>query len=112
MRNSRWSSPRLRRPAPPEQRNFFYRGFNAVYDRVERAYSRLIGGLVRHSNISVIFALMVIGIAGYGLSRVPTGFIPIEDQGYLLVAAQLPDGAALDRTQRVLDQISELASKH
>jgi HAE1 family hydrophobic/amphiphilic exporter-1 len=102
----------LRRPAPPEQRNFFYRGFNAVYDRVERGYARLIGGLVRHSNISVISALIVIGIAGYGLSRVPTGFIPIEDQGYLLVAVQLPDGASLDRTQRVLDRVSDLAGKH
>src|SRR6266536_3265924 len=101
----------LRRPVPPEQRNFFYRGFNAVYDRVERGYARLIGGLVAHSNLSVIFALIVIGIAGFGLSRVPTGFIPIEDQGYLLVAAQLPDGAALDRTQRVMDQISEVAGK-
>jgi HAE1 family hydrophobic/amphiphilic exporter-1 len=102
----------LRRPAPPEQRNFFYRGFNAVYDRVERGYSRLIGSLVRHSNISVISALIVIGVAGYGLSRVPTGFIPIEDQGYLLVAVQLPDGAALDRTQRVLDRVSDIAAKH
>lgn len=102
----------LRRPAPPEQRNFFYRGFNAVYDRVERGYSRLIGSLVRHSNISVISALIVIGIAGFGLSRVPTGFIPIEDQGYLLVAVQLPDGAALDRTQRVLERVSDIAARH
>jgi hydrophobic/amphiphilic exporter-1 (mainly G- bacteria), HAE1 family len=101
----------LRLPAPPEQRNFFYRGFNAVYDRMERGYSRLIGRLVAHSNLSAILALVLIGIGGYGLSRVPTGFIPIEDQGYLLVAAQLPDGAALDRTQRVLDQVSELAGK-
>lgn len=102
----------LRKPAPPEQRNFFYRGFNSVYDRVERGYSRLIGGLVAHSGISVIFALILIGIAGYGLSRVPTGFIPIEDQGYLLVAVQLPDGAALDRTQRVLDRVSDIAGKY
>jgi HAE1 family hydrophobic/amphiphilic exporter-1 len=65
-------------------------------------YSRLIGRLVAHSNISVICALILIASAGYGLSRVPTGFIPIEDQGYLLVAVQLPDGAALERTQRVL----------
>jgi HAE1 family hydrophobic/amphiphilic exporter-1 len=101
----------LRRPVPPEQRNFFYRGFNAVYNRLERGYAGLIGRLVAHSNLSVISALILIGIAGYGLSRVPTGFIPIEDQGYLLVAAQLPDGAALDRTQRVLDQVSELAGK-
>src|SRR6202007_2124420 len=101
----------LRRPAPPEQRNFFYRGFNAVYDRLERGYGRLIGHLVANSNLSVIGALILIGIGGYGLSRVPTGFIPIEDQGYLLVAVQLPDGAALDRTQRVLDQVSEMAGK-
>src|SRR6202521_3974182 len=101
----------LRRPVPPEQRNFFYRGFNAVYNRVETAYGRLMGHLVAHSNLSVILALILIGIGGYGLSRVPTGFIPLEDQGYLLVAAQLPDGAALDPTPRVLPQISELAGK-
>ncbi|WP_454633492.1 efflux RND transporter permease subunit [Bradyrhizobium cenepequi] len=101
----------LRRPVPPEQRNFFYRGFNAVYERLERGYTRLIGGLVRHSNVSVMVALILIGLAGYGLSRVPTGFIPIEDQGYLLAAVQLPDGAALDRTQRVLERVSEMAGK-
>src|SRR5881398_1504415 len=101
----------LRRPAPPEQRNFFYRGFNAAYNRLEAWYSRLITRLVARSNISVICALILIAGAGYGLSRVPTGFIPIEDQGYLLVAVQLPDGAALDRTQRVLTRVSELAGK-
>ena len=101
----------LRRPVPPEQRNLFYRGFNAVYNRVERGYARLIGRLVAHSNLSVICALILIGIAGYGLSRVPTGFIPIEDQGYLLVAVQLPDGASLDRTQNVMKQVSEIAGK-
>ncbi|MDO9060537.1 MAG: efflux RND transporter permease subunit, partial [Bradyrhizobium sp.] len=100
----------LRRPVPPEQRNWFYRGFNAVYDRVERGYAGLIGRLVAHSGVSVMAALILIGIAGWGLSRVPTGFIPIEDQGYLLVAVQLPDGAALDRTQNVMKQVSDLAS--
>ncbi|WP_155731487.1 efflux RND transporter permease subunit, partial [Streptobacillus moniliformis] len=70
----------------PEQRNFFYRGFNAVYDRVERGYTRIIGGIAAHAKTSVLVALVLIGIAGYGLSRVPTGFIPIEDQGYLLAA--------------------------
>src|ERR1700693_1266509 len=101
----------LRRPVPLDQRNWFYRGFNRGYDRVERGYAWLIGRMGEHSNLSVILALILIGIGGYGLSRVPTGFIPIEDQGYLLVAVQLPDGAALDRTQRVLDQVSEIAGK-
>jgi HAE1 family hydrophobic/amphiphilic exporter-1 len=101
----------LRPPVPLEQRNWFYRGFNAVYDRVERWYTRLISRLVAHSGISVVAALILIGISGYGLSRVPTGFLPIEDQGYLLAAVQLPDGASLDRTQRVMDQVSEIAGK-
>ena len=101
----------LRPPVPPEQRNFFYRGFNAVYDRVERGYTRIIGGIAGHAKTSVLVALVLIGIAGYGLSRVPTGFIPIEDQGYLLAAVQLPDGAAIDRTQQVLDRVTEIARK-
>lgn len=101
----------LRRPAPPEQRNFFYRGFNSVYDRLERGYGRLMVRMTNHSGLCVILALILIGGSGYGLSRIPTGFIPIEDQGYMLVAVQLPDGAALDRTQHVLGEVSEIASK-
>ncbi|KWV56808.1 transporter [Bradyrhizobium macuxiense] len=101
----------LRRPVPPEQRNFFYRGFNAVYDRIERGYARLIGGIAGHAKTSVAVALILIGLAFYGLSRIPTGFIPIEDQGYLLAAVQLPDGASIDRTQSVLDQVTEIAGK-
>jgi hydrophobic/amphiphilic exporter-1 (mainly G- bacteria), HAE1 family len=101
----------LRRPVPPEQRNWFYRGFNNVYDRIERGYARLIGRMATYSGVSVIIALILIAIGGYGLSRVPTGFLPIEDQGYLIAAVQLPDGAALGRTQKVLDRISEIAGK-
>ena len=101
----------LRPPVPMEQRNWFYRGFNNVYGRLEHRYAGLIGILARHSNASVIAALVLIGIGGYGLSRVPTGFLPIEDQGYLIAAIQLPDGAALDRTQTVLDRVSEIAGK-
>ncbi|MGY4231378.1 HAE1 family hydrophobic/amphiphilic exporter-1 [Bradyrhizobium sp. USDA 4449] len=98
----------LRPAVPPERRNFFYRGFNAVYDRVERGYARLITFLVKHATVSVVFALILIGIGGYGLSRVPTGFLPIEDQGYLIAAVQLPDGASLERTQKVLDRAADI----
>jgi hydrophobic/amphiphilic exporter-1 (mainly G- bacteria), HAE1 family len=101
----------LRAPVPPEQRNWFYRGFNNVYNRLERRYAALIGVLASHANTSVVVALILIGIGFYGLSRVPTGFLPIEDQGYLIAAVQLPDGAALDRTQKVLDRVSEIVGK-
>jgi HAE1 family hydrophobic/amphiphilic exporter-1 len=101
----------LRPATPPEQRNVFYRGFNAVYDRVERDYARLIGRLVASAGLSTFVALLIVGVAGYGLSRVPTGFIPIEDQGFLLVSAQLPDGASLERTRKVLEQVSTIARR-
>src|SRR5277367_2212536 len=101
----------LRPPVPLAQRNWFYRGFNSIYARLERGYARLIGRMAARSGVSVIVALILIAIGGYGLSRVPTGFLPIEDQGYLLVAVQLPDGAALDRTQKVLDRVGDIVGK-
>lgn len=99
----------LRPPVPPEQRNLFYRAFNNIYGRLERRYTALIGRLVAHSITSVVVALLLIAAGGYGLSRVPTGFLPIEDQGYLLAAVQLPDGASLERTQTALGKVSEIA---
>jgi HAE1 family hydrophobic/amphiphilic exporter-1 len=101
----------LRATVPMEQRNAFYRGFNNVYGRMERGYAGLMSRMVAHSGLMVLIALAIIAVASYGLSRVPTGFLPIEDQGYLLVAVQLPDGASLARTQKALDQVSELARK-
>jgi hydrophobic/amphiphilic exporter-1 (mainly G- bacteria), HAE1 family len=101
----------LRPSVPPEQRNAFFRAFNALYERFENAYAGLIARMVAHSNMMCMIALVVIGAASYGLSRIPTGFLPIEDQGYVLVIAQLPDGASLQRTARVLDQVGEIARK-
>lgn len=99
----------LRPPVPPEKRNFFYRGFNAVYARTESKYQRLIGSMVRRSGVMVLIALAIMGAAVYGMSRAATGFLPIEDQGYMLAAVQLPDGAALGRTQKALEEVDEIA---
>ena len=101
----------LRRPVPPEKRNFFYRGFNAVYERLEGRYARLIGAMTRHSGLMSIIAAAIIAGSVYGMSRVATGFLPIEDQGYLLAAVQLPDGAALGRTQTTLEEVERVANK-
>ena len=99
----------LRMPVPPEKRNFFFRGFNRGYQPVENGYARLIGFMARHSSLMVIVALVVAGVGGWGIARLPTSFIPVEDQGYVLVAAQLPDGAATGRTQQVMDQVTKIA---
>ena len=49
------------------------------------------------------------GLGAWGIARLPTSFIPVEDQGYVLVGAQLPDGAAAGRTQQVMDQVTKIA---
>jgi HAE1 family hydrophobic/amphiphilic exporter-1 len=99
----------LRAEVPPEQRNFFYRGFNALYDRLEDAYARLIGGLVKHSGLVVVIGLIVSAIGIWGIARLPTAFIPNEDQGYGMIVVQLPDGAALGRTVNSLDETTKIA---
>jgi hydrophobic/amphiphilic exporter-1 (mainly G- bacteria), HAE1 family len=101
----------LRPQVPPERRNVFYRGFNRVYARIEHWYARLIARLVGRSGLSVAAALVLIAATGYGFWRVPTGFLPIEDQGYLIALVQLPDGASLERTQTTLDKVYEISRK-
>jgi HAE1 family hydrophobic/amphiphilic exporter-1 len=101
----------LRPPVPLERRNRFYRGFNAAFGATERAYVRLVSAMTRHSAAMVLLALVLVGIAVWGLTRVPTAFLPDEDQGYLIVSAQLPDGAAQERTDAVMQKISEIAKK-
>jgi HAE1 family hydrophobic/amphiphilic exporter-1 len=59
----------------------------------------------------VVVALAIIGVSFVGFARLPTGFLPVEDQGYLIAMAQLPDGASLERTQKVLDRVQAIASK-
>jgi HAE1 family hydrophobic/amphiphilic exporter-1 len=99
----------LRMPVPPEKRNFFFRGFNRAYQPIENAYAGLIGIMARHSGTMVLIALVIAGVGVWGIVRLPTSFIPVEDQGYVLVAAQLPDGSAVGRTQQVMDQVTKAA---
>jgi HAE1 family hydrophobic/amphiphilic exporter-1 len=98
----------LRAPVPENRRNFFYRGFNRVYDRMEAGYAALIGAMVRRSGLMVMVGLALSGAAMWGIARLPSAFIPIDDQGYLIVAVQLPEGASLNRTTSSLQQVDRL----
>ncbi|HOX02474.1 MAG TPA: multidrug efflux RND transporter permease subunit [Candidatus Paceibacterota bacterium] len=98
----------LRPHDPARRKNFFFRWFNSVYEPTERAYVRVVRLMVKHSGVMVAVALGLVALAGWGLTKIPTGFIPTEDQGYVLVAVQLPDGASLERTERVMDRITQI----
>ncbi len=101
----------LRPTVPVAQRNFVYRGFDAGYAFLERGYAGLMARLVRHAGAMVILALVIIVGTLYFFSRIPAGFIPIEDQGYMVATVQLPDGASLERTQKVLERAGALIGK-
>lgn len=99
----------LRPTVPVEKRNIAYRAFNAGYNRLERGYAAMMRRLVGRSGLMSAFGILLIVATVYGFTRIPTGFIPFEDQGYMLSMVQLPDGASLERTQKTLDKVSRIA---
>ncbi|MDJ0721805.1 MAG: multidrug efflux RND transporter permease subunit [Desulfobacterales bacterium] len=86
----------------------FFRGFNRRFDQASRVYTWSIGRVVRRSGIALAVYGGLIFLTLFGFRQVPTGFIPPQDQGYLIVAIQLPDRAALDRTDAVVRQATAL----
>ncbi len=101
----------LREPDPTRKKNFIFRGFNAVYQPLENAYAGLIRRMVRHSGWVTALAALLVAASIWGLVRTPTAFIPTEDQGYLMVAVQLPDAASLGRTKEAMGEIAAAIQK-
>ena len=76
----------------------FFRAFNWVFERATQAYGRTVGWGLRLSAIVLLVYVGLIGLTGFGFSRVPSGFVPVQDKGYLVTNIQLPDSASLERT--------------
>ena len=90
---------------------FLFRWFEAVYGLTERIYTAIVRQIVRHTVIaSLLFGGLVAGTA-YWYTRLPTGFIPTEDQGYILIAVQLPDAASQQRTRDVMTRIDQILER-
>ncbi|MFL5245954.1 MAG: efflux RND transporter permease subunit [Gemmataceae bacterium] len=85
---------------------WFFRGFNKFFDWTITGYGRAVGILLRLSVIVLLVYGGLIALTYLGFKVVPTGFIPQQDKGYLVVNAQLPDGASLDRTEDVMKRIT------
>jgi multidrug efflux pump len=91
---------------------WFFRGFNRAFARGSSIYA---GGVSRGLRVAAVVLVVyagLIALTGIGYNRVPQGFIPPQDKDYLVAFAQLPDGATLDRTERVVRQMSALALAH
>ena len=86
-----------------------FRKFNALFALGTRGYVRLVGGMLRVSVLVWIGYLSLVGVTWLEFLRVPSGFIPPQDMGFLMINVQLPDSASLDRTDAVMRKVEEIA---
>jgi multidrug efflux pump len=91
---------------------WFFKLFNRFFGRASGGYGKLVTHTLRSSVIALVVYGGLIGLTALGFSRVPTGFVPTQDKGYLVSFAQLPNGATLDRTEDVIRRMSDIAMKH
>ncbi len=82
------------------------------FDHSTNVYTRSVGGLLRVSVLVLVVYGGLLALTWWGFTKSPSGFIPAQDKGYLLVNVQLPDAASVERTERVMHRIEELAHKN
>jgi multidrug efflux pump subunit AcrB len=87
----------------------FFRRFNWLFDQATQAYGKTVGWCLRLSVIVLVVYVGLIGLTGFGFARVPSGFVPIQDKGYLVTNIQLPDSASLERTVEVTGAVERIA---
>ncbi|WP_339071078.1 multidrug efflux RND transporter permease subunit [Pseudomonas idahonensis] len=91
---------------------WLFRPFNRFFDWLSLGYVRCVSRILRRSGIALLLYAGLIGLTYLGFSNTPSGFVPEQDKQYLVAFAQLPEGASLDRTEAVIQRISELALAH
>ncbi|MEN8007422.1 MAG: multidrug efflux RND transporter permease subunit [Candidatus Krumholzibacteriota bacterium] len=102
----------LLKPVDPNKKKwFFFRKFDEFFERSTKGYQGAVGGLLRKSGLSMMIFAGLMVLAWIGVTSVPGGFLPDEDQGYFFINASLPDGSSLDRTHEVTDKINAILSE-
>ena len=90
----------------------FAAGFNRAFDGLSRGYGTLTGRLLRVSALVLLVYAGLLALTWYQFGRVPAGFIPDQDQGYLITVVQLPPGSSLSRTDDVVKRATEIILSH
>lgn len=95
----------------PKRKFIGFRWFNSFFGSLTNGYTSLVSKIVRKAFILIILYAVLTVISGKVYTLIPTGFLPSEDQGALMVNVQLPDAAAMPRTQNVSDEITKIMLK-
>jgi multidrug efflux pump len=86
-----------------------FHAFNDLFDWSTGAYTRTVSGLLKISLMVLAIYGGLLAMTWFGFTRTPTGFIPSQDKGYLLVNVQMPEAASVARTRDVVERIEEIA---
>jgi len=85
----------------------FFRWFDRLFYGARDLYIKLVGRVLAKKLRYLFIFLLIVVATGFLFLRMPTGYLPAEDQGILMVAATLPSGATLEQTQKVMDQVRD-----
>jgi multidrug efflux pump len=91
---------------------WFFRPFNRFFDWAAQKYSNGVARLLRLSVVALVVYAGLLVFTAVSFQKIPTGFVPVQDKQYLVAFAQLPDAASLDRTDKVIRRMGEIALKH
>ncbi len=91
--------------------NVFFKLFNKAFDVTTNVYTRIVGLLIRVGFVVVVLYVGLLALTGYGFVTSPTGFIPDQDQGYVLVNVELPDASSVQRTEEIIGKLEAIALK-
>jgi HAE1 family hydrophobic/amphiphilic exporter-1 len=97
----------LLRPSP-QKRGWFFSKFNHAFDVATEKYMGITTAITRKTVVMLAVFVVLIAAMGFGVTHLPTGFLPDEDQGYFFINAQLPNGASLQRTRAFMDHVNEI----
>jgi HAE1 family hydrophobic/amphiphilic exporter-1 len=89
----------------------FFDGFNRVFERATNGYVRISGALIRKAAVALVILAAFLAAAGFFSSRVPSSFLPDEDQGYFFLNLQLPNAASLQRTDEAVKKIEKVLAQ-
>ncbi|MCD6293371.1 MAG: efflux RND transporter permease subunit [Deltaproteobacteria bacterium] len=85
----------------------FFRRFNSIVNRTRNLYARLVGHVLGKKLRYILIYFILLGVLGFIFMRMPTAYLPDEDQGVLLVQATLPSGSTLEQTRNVMKQAEQ-----
>jgi multidrug efflux pump len=91
---------------------WFFRGFNRFFGRASAGYERSVARTLRRKPVAMVIYLALIAVTVWMFDLVPKGFVPQQDKQYLVGYTRLPDGASLDRTESVIQRMTDIGLKH